>query len=87
MDPMPRAQVAYSLWRATTQPSWNVPTCSASTPTSSCRTWGRARQQIVRWGIRYAGYPYVWGGEWGLETPGALGARRAAAQRLRLLRD
>ena len=24
-DRMPRAQVAYSLWRATTQPSWNVP--------------------------------------------------------------
>ena len=40
-----------------------------STPTSSCPTSGRAQQQIVRWGIRYAGYPYVWGGEWGLETP------------------
>jgi hypothetical protein len=30
-DLMSRAQVAYSLWRATTQPSYAVPTCSRNT--------------------------------------------------------
>jgi cell wall-associated NlpC family hydrolase len=40
------------------------------------RTWN-ACAGIVRWGIRYAGYPYIWGGEWGLETkePSALGGQ------------
>jgi cell wall-associated NlpC family hydrolase len=74
---MPRAQVAYSLWRATTQPSWNVPNLLAQYANVELPHLGPRAQQIVRWGIRYAGYPYIWGGEWGLETkePSALGGQ------------
>ena len=26
------------------------------------------QQAIVQWGVQYAGYPYVYGGEWGIPT-------------------
>jgi cell wall-associated NlpC family hydrolase len=26
-------------------------------------------QQVVAWGVRFVGYPYVWGGDWGEATP------------------
>jgi cell wall-associated NlpC family hydrolase len=76
-DRMPRAQVAYSLWRATTQPSWNVPNLLTQYANVELPHLGPRAKEIVRWGIRYAGYPYVWGGEWGLETkePSALGGQ------------
>ena len=76
-DRMPRAQVAYSLWRATTQPSWNVPGLLTQYANVELPHLGPRAQEIVRWGIRYAGYPYIWGGEWGLETkePSALGGQ------------
>jgi len=68
-DPMPRSQVAYSLWRATTQPSWTVPDLLTQYANVELPHLGRRAARIVRWGIRYAGYPYIWGGEWGLDTP------------------
>ena len=68
-DEMPRAQVAYSLWRATTQPSWSVPDLLTQYANVELPHLGPRAQQIVRWGIRYAGYPYVWGGEWGFDSP------------------
>ncbi len=68
-DPMTRAQVAYSLWRATTQPSWNVPDLLAQYADVELPKLGPRLQAIVQWGIRYAGYPYIWGGEWGLDRP------------------
>ena len=46
---------------------------------------GPARQTIVRWGMRYVGYPYVWGGEWGFGSPEPSGTRRTADRRVRLL--
>jgi cell wall-associated NlpC family hydrolase len=30
---------------------------------------GAARHSIVNWGIRYVGYPYIWAGEWGFNSP------------------
>jgi cell wall-associated NlpC family hydrolase len=76
-DRLPRAQVAYSLWRATTQPSWNVPSLLTQYAKVELPHLGPRAHAIVRWGIRYAGYPYIWGGEWGLETkePSALGGQ------------
>jgi cell wall-associated NlpC family hydrolase len=76
-DVLPRSQVAYSLWRATTQPSWAVPNLLSEYENVELPHLGPRATQIVQWGIRYAGYPYVWGGEWGLDSrePLALGGQ------------
>ena len=68
-DDLSRAQVAYSLARATTLASWDVPALLAQYEDVELAAPGRRMLKIVRWGIRYAGYPYVWGGEWGFEPP------------------
>jgi cell wall-associated NlpC family hydrolase len=68
-QPMPRAQVAYSLFRAATQPSWTVPELQTEYANVELPRLGAARRRLVQWGIRYAGYPYVWGGEWGKSKP------------------
>ncbi len=66
--PLSRAQVAYSLYRATTQPSWNVPELIAQYQDIELPALTPDQQAIVQWGVRYAGYPYVYGGEWGIPT-------------------
>jgi cell wall-associated NlpC family hydrolase len=68
-DSLRRSQVAYSLWRATTEPSYVVPALLSQYANVELPHLGQRGQQIVQWGIRYAGYPYVWGGEWGLDSP------------------
>lgn len=68
-DQMPRSQVAYSLFRAMTQPSWSVPDLLAQYQNVELPYLGPRQRDIVQWGVRYVGYPYVWGGEWGLESP------------------
>ena len=67
--PLSRAQVAYSLFRAVTQPSWNVPSLIEQYQDIELPTLTPDQQQIVQWGVKYVGYPYVWGGEWGFTTP------------------
>lgn len=66
---MPRSQVAYSLYKASTLSSWVVPWLAGQYDGIRLPKMGPARQDIVRWGLRYVGYPYVWGGEWGLGSP------------------
>jgi hypothetical protein len=67
-SPLPRAEVAWSLYRAATVPTWThdylggyadfeLPNLNAS------------MQRVVAFGVRYVGYPYVWGGEWAEPTP------------------
>lgn len=68
-DRLTRAQVAYSLFKAVRQPSWNIDDLMAQYTTVELPNLGPKRFALVQWGIRYAGYPYVWGGEWGLESP------------------
>ncbi len=71
-----RAQVAHSLYKATTLPSWVVPWLTDQYDGIVLPRMGPKRQAIVRWGVRYIGYPYVWGGEWGLQNPpSALGGQ------------
>ena len=76
-DELSRAQVAYSLFRAKTQPSWNVPSLLEQYAEVELPFLGPKKHALVQWGIRYGGYPYVWGGEWGFESqePSALGAQ------------
>lgn len=66
---MPRSEVAWSLFRAKTVASYTLagmkPYENISLPNMT-----RAEREVVEWGIRYAGYPYVWGGEWPKATNG-----------------
>jgi cell wall-associated NlpC family hydrolase len=66
---LPRAQVAYSLYRATTLDSWMVSYLQAQYEDITLPNMGPGKQAIVEWALRYVGYPYVWGGEWGLASP------------------
>ncbi len=76
-DALTRAQVAYSVFRAKTQPSWNVPDLLQQYEDIQLPFLGPRARAIVQWGVRYVGYPYIWGGEWGLKTaePSALGGQ------------
>ncbi len=66
--PLSRDQVAYSLFRATTQPSWSVPALIEEYEGIALPSLSEEVRAIVQWGVRYVGYPYVWGGEWGLAS-------------------
>ncbi|MGZ4133182.1 MAG: S-layer homology domain-containing protein, partial [Actinomycetota bacterium] len=57
-----RAQVAYSVFRAKTQPSWNVPDLLQQYKDIQLPFLGPRQMEIVQWGVRYVGYPYIWGG-------------------------
>ncbi len=74
---MSRTQVAYSLYRAKTLADWVVPWIAGQYDGIVLPKMGPRRLQIVQWGIDYVGYPYVWGGEWGLgrPAPAALGGQ------------
>jgi cell wall-associated NlpC family hydrolase len=66
--PLPRAQVAYSLYKASTLPSWVVPWVRDQYDGIVLPRMDARRESIVSWGVRYVGYPYVWGGEWGIDS-------------------
>ena len=66
-SPMSRAEVAWSLYRAKTAASWTLDAMSAYEDITLPRM-SAADRRVVQWGIRYAGYPYVWGGEWDRPT-------------------
>jgi cell wall-associated NlpC family hydrolase len=67
--PLTRAQVAYSLFKATTLPSGTTTWIGDQYEGIELPPMSRKRLDIVRWGVRYAGFPYVWGGEWGGANP------------------
>jgi cell wall-associated NlpC family hydrolase len=64
-----RKQVAWSLYRATTIDEWVVPYLEAQYAGMVLPRMSANRRAIVDWGVRYVGYPYIWAGEWGFETP------------------
>jgi len=76
-DVLSRAQVAYSLYRAATQPAWNIDALRDQYVGIELPHLGPRLLEIVGWGVDYIGYPYVWGGEWGLESraPAGLGGQ------------
>ncbi len=69
LDDLSRAQVAYSLFHAATQPSWNIDDLLTQYADVELPHLGPRRTALVQWGIKWVGYPYVWGGEWGLTKP------------------
>jgi cell wall-associated NlpC family hydrolase len=70
-----RKQVAWSLYRATTLEDWVVGYLEDQYADMVLPKMSPNRRAIVDWGVRYVGYPYIWGGEWGFETasPAAFG--------------
>ena len=67
MTPLPRSEVAWSLYRAATMPSW-IPSYLARYADIELPNLGPRKVPIVRWAVDYVGYPYVWGGEWDTAT-------------------
>jgi hypothetical protein len=67
-DPLSRAEVAWSLYRATTAPSW-VRDALAGYETIELPNLSERMQKVVAWGVRYVGHPYVWGGDWAEASP------------------
>jgi hypothetical protein len=67
-SPLPRAEVAWSLYRAATAPDW-IHDSLAPYATIQLPNLSERMQRVVRWGAAYVGYPYVWGGEWAEATP------------------
>jgi cell wall-associated NlpC family hydrolase len=67
-----RSEVAWSLYRADrirTSESWRVASL-ARYRSINIGPYSQTKEQIVEWGLRYVGYPYVYGGEWAAESPG-----------------
>jgi hypothetical protein len=66
--PLPRSEVAWSLYQAATVDSWELlsmePYASIQLPNMSAK-----KLAFVQWGIDFVGYPYVWGGEWDTKSP------------------
>ncbi len=72
--PVPRDEVAYSLWRAKTVPSWLVASTSRfegiSLPAFDESTQGgKLRRKVTQFALDHVGRPYIWGGEWSSESP------------------
>jgi hypothetical protein len=65
---LPRAEVAWSMFRAATMPSWMHGELAAYA-TITLPNLGPMKQRIVQFGIDYVGYPYVYSGEWDQESP------------------
>jgi cell wall-associated NlpC family hydrolase len=64
-----RKQAAWSLYRATTLESWVVPYLEDQYADMTLPRMSAGRRSIVDWGVRYVGYPYIWAGEWGFDSP------------------
>lgn len=65
--PLTRAEVAWSLARAATAPGWRI-AALAPYATIELPPLSEEVRRVVEFGIRYVGYPYVWGGEWAEPT-------------------
>jgi cell wall-associated NlpC family hydrolase len=67
-DPLSRVEVAYSLWRAATTDKYDIVALSKyadiALPAISA-----SKQKFVAFGLKYVGYPYIWGGDWYAKTP------------------
>jgi hypothetical protein len=70
--PLPRSEVAWSLYQAKTLSSYEIgsmePYANIELPSI-----GPQVQALVQWGVRFVGYPYVWGGEWSKKSPPGYG--------------
>jgi len=66
--PLPRAEVAWSLYRAATIDPGYATWATEPYRDIEFPRLSDAKRRIVKFGVRYVGYPYVWGGEWDERT-------------------
>jgi cell wall-associated NlpC family hydrolase len=64
---LPRAEVAWSLYRAATVSAGTLQDMERYTDLT-LPAMSEQKAKIVAWGLRHAGYPYIWGGEWHKRT-------------------
>jgi cell wall-associated NlpC family hydrolase len=64
-----RKQAAWSLHRASTLSDSSVAYLTDQYAGMTLPRMGKARKAIVDWGVRYVGFPYIWAGEWGFDSP------------------
>jgi hypothetical protein len=67
-DPLSRVEVAYSLWRAATTSKYDIAALSKYSDIA-LPAISTSKQKFVAFGLRYVGYPYIWGGDWYEKTP------------------
>jgi hypothetical protein len=86
-QPLPRAEVAWSLFRAATEPSW-MRDSLARYANMTLLNLTKKMQAVVGFAVRYVGYPYVWGGDWSERAPSgtAAGTSRSAGSTARASR-
>jgi cell wall-associated NlpC family hydrolase len=65
---LPRSEVAWSLYRATTTEQWAIDSL-APYATIELPHLGPTTSKLVQFAIGYVGYPYVYGGEWNASAP------------------
>jgi cell wall-associated NlpC family hydrolase len=68
---LPRSEVAYSLWRAyldKTTYSYRL-TAVQGYKTIELPKLTKKMRKVVEFGLRWVGYPYIWGGEWYRKSP------------------
>lgn len=68
-EPMPRAEVAYALWRRATVPQYTIDGLSSYIGIE-LPTLDDAHRQVVEFGLKYIGFSYIWGGEWETKRAG-----------------
>jgi cell wall-associated NlpC family hydrolase len=68
---LPRSEVAYSLWRAyldKTTYSYKLAAVQRY-KTIELPKLTKNMRKVVEFGLRWVGYPYIWGGEWYRKSP------------------
>ena len=68
---LPRSEVAYSLWRAAldkTTYSYKL-AAAQKYKTIELPKLSKNMRKVVTFGLRWVGYPYIWGGDWYRKSP------------------
>jgi hypothetical protein len=68
-----RDEIAYTLWKAETAPSWQIDDASMFDTITlgkldETNATQALKQKMTQYALDQLGYPYIWGGEWNAKT-------------------
>lgn len=66
---MNRDEIAYSLWKAKTTPSWKIADAYRFETITLPKTKTQMKADMTQYAINQVGYGYIWGGEWHQKSP------------------